>query len=176
MSKKFKMEITDKVNAITYDGCVTIKCFSIVNGKKVINIHNKGENALFESIVHALRGDSFDRPAAVRLGNSEHDDAIGVSYAYRTTPLLYHATYQGDGVYIYSAISESDPSSTANCLSYEFTIPSGAAATGTKITKLKLVNGNKVFASVQLGSDKEITIDSTSNIQIYWRLIFKSVD
>ena len=176
MSKK--LNISDKIETVTYKGCVTIEYFDIVKGKKVINAYNAGTSYLFNSLARALRGDTFDIPDSIMLykGNNDTTDKILASpIPYTTTPLLYSATYNGSD-YTYLAISADNQ--LANCLGYTFIIPKGSfinVESDTKITRLALLNSkyNTTFATLTLDIDKQFTADNTSNIQIMWKLIFK---
>lgn len=175
-----KINITDKIGtAIAYKGCVTIEYFDKIDGKKVINAYNEGQTVLFNAIVKMLSGrdiNNIARPAQIDLLTSEGSVLNGpVSYA--VNPILYVATKNGDK-YNYS---NNDVEEKANCIMYSFTIALGnydSGVDGKEVTILKLLGGDankdKVFAILDLTKiGPTIKIDTSSNIQIYWRLIFE---
>ena len=173
-----KINITDKIGtAIAYKGCVTIEYFDKIDGKKVINAYNEGQTALFNAIVKMLEGRDINnivRPAQIDLLTSE-GSVLNGPVSYVVNPILYVATKNGDK-YNYS---NNDVEEKANCIMYSFTIALGnykSEANGKKVTTLKLSDesGGKVFAILDLTKiNSTITIDTSSNIQIYWRLIFE---
>ncbi len=175
-----KINIADKIGtAIAYKGCVTIEYFDKIDGKKVINAYNEGQTALFNAIVKMLEGRDINnivRPAQIDLLTSEGSVLSGpVSYV--VNPILYVATKKGDK-YNYSS---KDVETRANCIMYSFTIALGnynSGVDGKEVTILKLLGGgankDKVFAILDLTKiGPTIKIDTSSNIQIYWRLIFE---
>ena len=173
-----KINITDKIGtAITYKGCVTIEYFDKIDGKKVINAYNEGQTALFNAIVKMLEGRDINnivRPAQIDLLTAEGSVLSG-PVPYVVNPVLYVATKSTDK-YTYSSTNvETD----ANCIMYSFTIALGnynSEVDGKEVTTLKLSDesGGKVFAILDLTEiNSTITIDTSSNMQIYWRLIFE---
>ena len=174
-----KINITDKIGtAITYKGCVTIEYFDKIDGKKVINAYNEGRTALFNAIVKMLSGrdiNNIARPSSIDLFDAGGESVLNRPVKYLVNPVLYVAT-KGTDKYTYSSTNvETD----ANCIMYSFTIALGnykSEANGKKVTTLKLSdeNGGKVFAILDLTEiNSTITIDTSSNMQIYWRLIFE---
>ena len=93
MDKKF--DISDKVAAITYKGCVTIEYFDIVKGKKIINAYNEGTYNLFDSLAKALRKDTFTIPDSIMLykGSDDTDNILNSPVHYTVTPLLYNQLF-----------------------------------------------------------------------------------
>ena len=179
-----KINITDKIGtAIAYKGCVTIEYFDKIDGKKVINTYNEGQTALFNAIVKMLEGRDINnivRPAQIDLLTSE-GSVLSRPVAYLVTPVLYiaekHTDDKGNITYTYS--NGDNVETDANCIMYSFTIALGnykSEANGKKVTTLKLSDesGGKVFAILDLTKiGSTITIDTSSNMQIYWRLIFE---
>ena len=179
-----KINITDKIGtAIAYKGCVTIEYFDKIDGKKVINAYNEGQTALFNAIVKMLSGRDINnivRPAQIDLLTSE-GSVLSRPVAYLVTPVLYiaekHIDDKGNITYTYS--NGDNVETDANCIMYSFTIALGnykSEANGKKVTTLKLSDesGGKVFAILDLTKiGSTITIDTSSNMQIYWRLIFE---
>ena len=175
-----KINITDKIGtAVAYKGCVTIEYFDKISGKKVINAYNEGQTALFNAIVKMLEGRDINnivRPAQIDLLTSEGSVLSG-PVPYVVNPILYVATKKGDK-YNYSS---KDVETDANCIMYSFTIALGnydSGVDGKEVTILKLLGGDankdKVFAILDLTKiGPTIKIDTSSNIQIYWRLIFE---
>lgn len=174
-----KINITDKIGtAITYKGCVTIEYFDKIDGKKVINAYNEGQTALFNAIVKMLSGrdiNNIARPSSIDLFDDGGEPVLNRPVKYLVNPVLYVATKATDK-YTYSSTNvETD----ANCIMYSFTIALGnykSEANGKKVTTLKLSDesGGKVFAILDLTEiNSTITIDTSSNMQIYWRLIFE---
>ena len=175
-----KINITDKIGtAIAYKGCVTVEYFDKIDGKKVINAYNEGQTALFNAIVKMLEGRDINnivRPAQIDLLTSE-GSVLNGPVSYVVNPILYVATKEGDK-YNYS---NNDVEEKANCIMYSFTIALGnydSGVDGKEVTILKLLGGgtnkDKVFAILDLTKiNSTITIDTSSNIQIYWRLIFE---
>ena len=174
-----KINITDKIGtAITYKGCVTVEYFDKIDGKKVINAYNEGRTALFNAIVKMLSGrdiNNIARPSSIDLFDAGGESVLNRPVKYLVNPVLYVAT-KGTDKYTYSSTNvETD----ANCIMYSFTIALGnykSEANGKKVTTLKLSdeNGGKVFAILDLTEiNSTITIDTSSNMQIYWRLIFE---
>lgn len=174
-----KINITDKIGtAITYKGCVTIEYFDKIDGKKVINAYNEGQTALFNAIVKMLSGrdiNNIARPSSIDLFADGGEPVLNRPVKYLVNPVLYVAT-KGTDKYTYSSTNvETD----ANCIMYSFTIALGnykSEANGKKVTTLKLSDegGGKVFAILDLTEiNSTITIDTSSNMQIYWRLIFE---
>ena len=174
-----KINITDKIGtAITYKGCVTVEYFDKIDGKKVINAYNEGQTALFNAIVKMLSGrdiNNIARPSSIDLFDDEDNPVLNRPVKYLVNPVLYVAT-KGTDKYTYSSTNvETD----ANCIMYSFTIALGnynSEANGKKVTTLKLSDesGDKVFAILDLTEiNSTITIDTSSNMQIYWRLIFE---
>lgn len=175
-----KINIADKINtAIAYKGCVTVEYFDKINGKKVINAHNEGQTALFNAIVKMLEGrdiNSISRPSSIGLFNAGGENVLNGSVKYLVTPVLYVAKKDTNGNYTYSS---SNVETSANCIMYSFTIALNNYKTGitdNTVTTLKLLNaeGTELFATLDLTKmDQTIKIDTTSNMQIYWRLIFE---
>ena len=174
-----KINITDKIGtAITYKGCVTVEYFDKIDGKKVINAYNEGQTALFNAIVKMLSGGDINniaRPSSIDLFDDGGKPVLNNPVKYLVNPVLYVAT-KGTDKYTYSSTNvETD----ANCIMYSFTIALGnykSEANGKKVTTLKLSDesGGKVFAILDLTKiGSTITIDTSSNMQIYWRLIFE---
>ena len=174
-----KINITDKIGtAIAYKGCVTIEYFDKIDGKKVINAYNEGQTALFNAIVKMLSGrdiNNIARPSSIDLFDGGNEPVLNRPVKYLVNPVLYVAT-KGTDKYTYSSTNvEAD----ANCIMYSFTIALGnykSGANGKKVTTLKLSDesGDKVFAILDLAEiNSTITIDTSSNMQIYWRLIFE---
>ena len=174
-----KINITDKIGtAITYKGCVTIEYFDKIDGKKVINAYNEGQTALFNAIVKMLSGrdiNNIARPSSIDLFDDGGEPVLNRPVKYLVNPVLYVATKATDK-YTYSSTNvETD----ANCIMYSFTIALSnykSEANGKKVTTLKLSDesGGKVFAILDLTEiNSTITIDTSSNMQIYWRLIFE---
>lgn len=174
-----KINIADKIGtAVAYKGCVTIEYFDKINGKKVINAYNEGQTALFNAIVKMLSGrdiNNIARPSSIDLFDAGGESVLNRPVKYLVNPVLYVAT-KGTDKYTYSSTNvETD----ANCIMYSFTIALGnykSEANGKKVTTLKLSdeNGGKVFAILDLTEiNSTITIDTSSNMQIYWRLIFE---
>ena len=175
-----KINIADKIGtAIAYKGCVTIEYFDKIDGKKVINAYNEGQTALFNAIVKMLEGRDINnivRPAQIDLLTSE-GSVLNGPVSYEVNPILNVATKNGDK-YNYS---NNDVEEKANCIMYSFTIALGnydSGVDGKEVTILKLLGGgtnkDKVFAILDLTKiNSTITIDTSSNIQIYWRLIFE---
>ena len=174
-----KINITDKIGtAIAYKGCVTIEYFDKIDGKKVINAYNEGQTALFNAIVKMLSGrdiNNIARPSSIDLFDDGNESVLNRPVKYLVNPVLYVAT-KGTDKYTYSSTNvETD----ANCIMYSFTIALGnykSEANGKKVTTLKLSDesGGKVFAILNLTEiNSTITIDTSSNMQIYWRLIFE---
>ena len=175
-----KINIADKIGtAVAYKGCVTIEYFDKISGKKVINAYNEGQAALFNAIVKMLEGRDINnivRPAQIDLLTAEGSVLSG-PVPYVVNPVLYVAT-KGTDKYTYSSTNvETD----ANCIMYSFTIALGnydSGVDGKEVTILKLLGGDankdKVFAILDLTKiGPTIKIDTSSNIQIYWRLIFE---
>lgn len=179
-----KINITDKIGAaITYKGCVTIEYFDKIDGKKVINAYNEGRTALFNAIVKMLSGrdiNNIARPSSIDLFDAG-GSVLSRPVAYLVTPVLYiaekHIDDKGNITYTYS--NDDNVETDANCIMYSFTIALGnykSEANGKKVTTLKLSDesGGKVFAILDLTEiNSTITIDTSSNMQIYWRLIFE---
>ena len=181
-----KINITDKIGtAIAYKGCVTIEYFDKIDGKKVINAYNEGQAALFNAIVKMLSGrdiNNIARPAQIDLLTSE-GSVLSRPVAYLVTPVLYIAEKHIDDkeniTYTYS--NGDNVETDANCIMYSFTIALGnydSGVDGKEVTILKLLGGDtnkdKVFAILDLTKiGPTIKIDTSSNIQIYWRLIFE---
>ena len=182
-----KINITDKIGtAIAYKGCVTIEYFDKIDGKKVINAYNEGQTALFNAIVKMLSGrdiNNIARPSSIELFDDRGEPVLNRPVAYLVTPVLYiaekHTDDKGNITYTYS--NGDNVETDANCIMYSFTIALGnynSEANGKKVTTLKLLgdnnNENKVFAILDLESiNSTIKIDTSSNMQIYWRLIFE---
>ena len=180
-----KINITDKIGtAIAYKGCVTIEYFDKIDGKKVINAYNEGQTALFNAIVKMLSGrdiNNIARPSSIDLFNDEGESVLNRPVTYLVTPVLYiakkHIDDKGNITYTYS--NGDNVETDANCIMYSFTIALGnykSEANGKKVTTLKLSDesGGKVFAILDLTEiNSTITIDTSSNMQIYWRLIFE---
>lgn len=180
-----KINITDKIGtAIAYKGCVTIEYFDKINGKKVINAYNEGQTALFNAIVKMLSGRDINnivRPSSINLFDDGDEPVLNRPVAYLVTPVLYiaekHIDDKGNITYTYS--NGDNVETDANCIMYSFTIALGnykSEANGKKVTTLKLSDesGGKVFAILYLTEiNSTITIDTSSNMQIYWRLIFE---
>lgn len=174
-----KINITDKIGtAIAYKGCVTIEYFDKIDGKKVINAYNEGQTALFNAIVKMLSGrdiNNIARPSSIDLFNDKDESVLNRPVKYLVNPVLYVAT-KGTDKYTYSS---TNVETNANCIMYSFTIALGnykSEANGKKVTTLKLSDesGGKVFAILDLTKiNSTITIDTSSNMQIYWRLIFE---
>lgn len=181
-----KINITDKIGtAIAYKGCVTIEYFDKIDGKKVINAYNEGQTALFNAIVKMLSGrdiNNIARPKQINLLTSE-GSVLSRPVAYLVTPVLYiaekHIDDKGNITYTYS--TGDNVETDANCIMYSFTIALGnynSEVDGKEVTTLKLLgdnnNENKVFAILDLTKiGSTIKIDTSSNMQIYWRLIFE---
>lgn len=175
-----KINIADKIGtAIAYKGCVTVEYFDKIDGKKVINAYNEGQTALFNAIVKMLSGrdiNNIARPKQIDLLTSE-GSVLNGPVSYVVNPILYVATKNGDK-YNYS---NNDVEEKANCIMYSFTITLGnydSEVDGKEVTTLKLLgdnnNENKVFAILDLTKiGSTIKIDTSSNMQIYWRLIFE---
>ena len=174
-----KINITDKIGtAITYKGCVTVEYFDKIDGKKVINAYNEGQTALFNAIVKMLSGrdiNNIARPSSIDLFDDGNESVLNRPVKYLVNPVLYVAT-KGTDKYTYSSTNvETD----ANCIMYSFTIALGnynSEVDGKEVTTLKLSDesGGKVFAILDLTKiNSTITIDTSSNMQIYWRLIFE---
>ena len=180
-----KINITDKIGtAIAYKGCVTIEYFDKIDGKKVINAYNEGQTALFNAIVKMLSGrdiNNIARPSSIDLFDGGNKSVLNRPVAYLVTPVLYiaekHTDDKGNITYAYS--NGDNVETDANCIMYSFTIALGnykSEANGKKVTTLKLSDesGDKVFAILDLTKiNSTITIDTSSNMQIYWRLIFE---
>lgn len=174
-----KINITDKIGtAIAYKGCVTIEYFDKIDGKKVINAYNEGQTALFNAIVKMLSGrdiNNIARPSSIDLFDDGDESVLNRPVKYLVNPVLYVAT-KGTDKYTYSS---TNVETAANCIMYSFTIALGnykSEANGKKVTTLKLSDesGGKVFAILDLTEiNSTITIDTSSNMQIYWRLIFE---
>lgn len=191
-----KINITDKIGtAIAYKGCVTIEYFDKIDGKKVINAYNEGQTALFNAIVKMLSGrdiNNIARPKQIDLftlvpstdpSAPKESSVLSRPVAYLVTPVLYiaekHIDDKGNITYTYS--NGDNVETDANCIMYSFTIALGnynSEVDGKEVTTLKLLgdnnNENKVFAILDLESiNSTIKIDTSSNMQIYWRLIFE---
>ena len=182
-----KINITDKIGtAIAYKGCVTIEYFDKIDGKKVINAYNEGQTALFNAIVKMLSGrdiNNITRPSSIDLFDDGNKSVLNRPVAYLVTPVLYiaekHIDDKGNITYTYS--NGDNVETNANCIMYSFTIALGnynSEVDGKEVTTLKLLgdnnNENKVFAILDLTKiGSTIKIDTSSNMQIYWRLIFE---
>ena len=182
-----KINITDKIGtAIAYKGCVTIEYFDKIDGKKVINAYNEGRTALFNAIVKMLSGrdiNNIARPSSIDLFADGNEPVLNRPVTYLVTPVLYiakkHIDDKGNITYTYS--NGDNVETDANCIMYSFTIALGnydSGVDGKEVTILKLLGGgtnkDKVFAILDLTKiNSTITIDTSSNIQIYWRLIFE---
>lgn len=182
-----KINITDKIGtAITYKGCVTVEYFDKIDGKKVINAYNEGQAALFNAIVKMLEGRDINniiRPSHIDLFANDGAAAVEIlngPVPYLNDPILFRATkgYDEYGNVKYTYDNE-NIETQANCIMYSFTIALSnyvQDADGKVVTTLKLLNkdNGKVFAILDLESiNSTIKIDTSSNMQIYWRLIFE---
>ena len=155
-----------------------LEYFDKIDGKKVINAYNEGRTALFNAIVKMLSGrdiNNIARPSSIDLFNDKDESVLNRPVKYLVNPVLYVAT-KGTDKYTYSS---TNVETGANCIMYSFTIALGnykSEANGKKVTTLKLSDesGGKVFAILDLTKiNSTITIDTSSNMQIYWRLIFE---
>lgn len=172
-----KIKLTNNIKAhVDYTGAVEIVYFDVIQGKKVINAYNSAKPQLFKSLVKFLAGDSNNSiPSKIDLyvkENEQYQSALIISIPYLTSPLILKATLNGD-TYTYE-----NTDSDCNCIGFSFIIPKGSFKTNltqteTKISKLGLLDSEgQSFAELELSENEQINIDNTSNIQIYWRLIF----
>lgn len=177
-----KVNINDAVYGLCeYKGAVTIEYYVDFNHKKYINKYNEGNTALFSNIVRFLRGEdskNLNRPTRIqlfyKLDSSDKRENLTTPIAINTTPSLYTATSNTDGTYIYTLATNS---SEANCIMLSFIITKGSYfLTGTDISvdsaQLQSDDGT-VFATITF-ADNEFKVNSETNMQIFWRLIFEN--
>lgn len=156
-----------KINKVTipehtniYEGEVTI---SLLKGRKEYKkfvIHNTASTEFFTILCNAVIGNNFasKMPKMVGLYDAAGDEIAHTRTAYSTC----------------SVGSEVVNSITIPYAQFEFIIPSSFLINGRELKKIKLFNSASAAATAlaEVEINNVVTLDSSSNLMIVWKLSF----
>lgn len=142
-------------NSITYSGDVSLKIYKNNKFYKTINTHNAGTLEFMKFIRDCVVGKT----------------GIYGRIPFRIAPMNGDQELAGNS---FSGFSETEEQNTA-IVTYTFLISGLNYSSDTKITALRLISADdKVYAEVTLKSDEEITLNSSTNVYIEWKLRFNN--